>query len=38
MDQIRAISKERLDGRLGTLSAEHLKVVEDGIHHVLDLN
>lgn len=38
VDQIRAIAKERLDGRLATLSAEHLKAVEDGLQQILDLN
>lgn len=38
VDQIRAVSKERLDGRVETLSAEHLKEIEDGLQQVLELN
>ena len=36
-DQIRAISKQRLDQRLGELSSEHLEAVEQGVREVLDL-
>jgi mRNA interferase MazF len=36
-DQIRAITKQRLDRRLGELSSEDLKVVEQGIREVLEL-
>lgn len=38
VDQIRAVSKERLDGFVETLSAEHLKEIEDGLQQVLELN
>jgi mRNA interferase MazF len=37
-DQIRAVSKQRLDRRLGTLSAEHLDAVEQGVRGVLELD
>ena len=36
-DQIRAIAKQRLDNRLGELSAEDLAVVEQGLREVLEL-
>jgi mRNA interferase MazF len=36
-DQIRAITKQRLDRRLGELSAEDLQAVEQGIREVLEL-
>lgn len=36
-DQIRAVSKERLDRCLGTLSPEHLKDVERALQEVLEL-
>ena len=36
-DQIRAITKQRLDRRLGELSAEDLETVERGIREVLEL-
>ncbi len=38
VDQIRAVSKQRLDGWVETLSAEHLKAVEDALQQVLELN
>ena len=37
IDQIRAISKERLEKRLDSVSAEHLKNVEDGLRQILEL-
>jgi mRNA interferase MazF len=36
-DQIRAITKQRLDRRLGELSSKDLKAVEEGIREVLEL-
>ena len=36
-DQIRAVAKQRLDRRIGTLSAEDLKTVEEGVREVLEL-
>jgi mRNA interferase MazF len=36
-DQIRAISKQRLDRRLGELSYEDLDAVEQGVREVLEL-
>lgn len=36
-DQIRAVSKQRLDQRLGELSSEDLKAVEGGVREVLEL-
>jgi mRNA interferase MazF len=36
-DQIRAIAKQRLDKRLGELSAEDLRTVEQGVREVLEL-
>lgn len=36
-DQIRAVSKERLDQCMGTLSLEHLEAVEQGVRDVLEL-
>ncbi len=36
-DQIRAVSKQRLDRCLGTLSIEHLEDVEQGVKDVLEL-
>jgi mRNA-degrading endonuclease toxin of MazEF toxin-antitoxin module len=36
-DQIRTVSKERLEGCLGTLSPEHLEVVERGVRDVPEL-
>jgi len=36
-DQIRAVAKQRLDRRMGELSIEDLKAVEQGIQEVLEL-
>src|SRR5215831_4542836 len=36
-DQIRAVSKQRLDRRMGELSIEDLKAVEQGVQEVLEL-
>lgn len=36
-DQIRAITKQRLDRRLGELSPEDLQAVEQGVREVLEL-
>lgn len=36
-DQIRAITKQRLDRRLGELSSKDMKAVEEGIREVLEL-
>ena len=36
-DQIRAITKQRLDRRLGELSSEDLEAVEQGVRDVLEL-
>jgi mRNA interferase MazF len=36
-DQIRAVSKQRLDRRLGELAGEHLAAVEEGLREVLEL-
>ena len=37
VDQIRAIAKERLQKRLDSVSAEHLKNVEDELRQILEL-
>ena len=37
IDQIRAVTKERLARRVGELSPEELAVVEDGLRMVLEL-
>ncbi|OLC88936.1 MAG: PemK family transcriptional regulator [Acidobacteria bacterium 13_1_40CM_2_60_7] len=37
IDQIRAVAKERLHQRLGSLSAQHLKAIEDGLRMILEL-
>ena len=37
IDQIRAVSKERLDRRAGELSSEHLEGVERALQDVLEL-
>jgi mRNA interferase MazF len=37
MDQVRAVTKERLAERLDTISAEDLAAVEEGLRQVLDL-
>jgi mRNA interferase MazF len=36
-DQIRAITKQRLDRRLGELSSEDLTAIEQGVREVLEL-
>ena|SRR5579862_8105059 len=36
-DQIRAVAKQRLDRRMGELSAGDLKAVEQGVREVLEL-
>lgn len=36
-DQIRAVSKQRLDQRMGALSSEHLEAVEEGVRQILEL-
>jgi mRNA-degrading endonuclease toxin of MazEF toxin-antitoxin module len=36
-DQIRAVSKQRLDRCMGTLSSEHLDAVEQGVREILEL-
>lgn len=36
-DQIRAVSKERLDRCMDTLSAEHLEAVEEAVREILEL-
>jgi mRNA-degrading endonuclease toxin of MazEF toxin-antitoxin module len=37
VDQIRAISKERLQKRLDSVSADNLKAVEEGLRQILEL-
>lgn len=37
IDQIRAVSKERLESRMGELSAAHVKDLEEALKDVLDL-
>jgi mRNA interferase MazF len=37
-DQIRAVSKQRLERRLGALSPAHLDAVEQGVRDVLELD
>ena len=36
-DQTRAVSKERLDRRMGELSSEYLEAVEQGVREILEL-
>jgi mRNA interferase MazF len=36
-DQTRAVSKERLDRRMGALSSEYLEAVEQGVREILEL-
>jgi mRNA interferase MazF len=36
-DQIRAVSKERLESRLGELSPEHLAAIENSLRQILEL-
>jgi mRNA interferase MazF len=37
VDQIRAVSKDRLQQRIGTVTVEELSEVEDALRNVLDL-
>ena len=37
VDQVRAVAKERLQKRLGSLSAEDLRTIEDALRQILDL-
>ena len=37
VDQIRAVAKERLQQRLGAVSAGHLQAVEEGLRQILEL-
>jgi mRNA interferase MazF len=37
IDQIRAITKERFEQRIGVLSAEQLAAIEDGVREILEL-
>ncbi len=37
-DQIRAVSKQRLNRYAGTLSAEDLEAVEEGVREILELD
>lgn len=37
VDQIRAVAKERLQQRLGTVSSVDLKAVEEGLRQILEL-
>ena len=37
VDQIRAVAKERLEGRMGELTSEHLEEVEQGLREILEL-
>jgi mRNA-degrading endonuclease toxin of MazEF toxin-antitoxin module len=36
-DQIRAVSKERLDRRLDTLASADLELIEQGLRDILEL-
>ena len=36
-DQIRAVAKERLHGRLGVVAEEELAVLEDGLRQIMQL-
>ena len=36
-DQIRAVSKQRLDRRMDTLSPEHLEAIEQGLKEILEI-
>jgi mRNA-degrading endonuclease toxin of MazEF toxin-antitoxin module len=38
MDQIRAVSKERLQQRIGSVSAERLETIEEALKQILDLS
>jgi mRNA interferase MazF len=37
IDQIRAVSKERLENLMGELSPAHLEAVEQGLREILEL-
>jgi mRNA interferase MazF len=37
VDQVRAVSKERLERRMGELSPAHLNAVEQGLREILEL-
>jgi len=37
MDQIRAVSKQRLHRRMGAISSEHLEAVENALRQILEL-
>ena len=37
VDQVRAVAKERLHRRLGSVSAEHLRAIEDALREILEL-
>jgi mRNA-degrading endonuclease toxin of MazEF toxin-antitoxin module len=36
-DQIRAVAKERLRGRIGIVSAEEMAALEDGLRQIMEL-
>jgi mRNA interferase MazF len=38
IDQVRAIARERLAGRIELLSAEHLGAIEDALREILELH
>ena len=38
IDQVRAIARERLAGRIELLSAEHLGAIEDALREILELD
>jgi mRNA interferase MazF len=37
IDQIRAVTKERFLDRIESISAQHLRSVEDALRHILEL-
>jgi mRNA-degrading endonuclease toxin of MazEF toxin-antitoxin module len=37
VDQIRAVSKERLDRMIGSVSGEEMTAVENGLRQILEL-
>jgi len=37
LDQIRAVTKERFERKLGSISNEELEAIEDGLREVLEL-
>ncbi len=37
LDQVRAVTKERFQSRLGTISKEEPEAIEDGLREVLEL-